>query len=213
MHISIGSNIINGPWGGGNQFANVLATHLTNNGHKVHFDLRSPDLDLILLTTPFRWMKSCAYTDNEIQKYIRHVNSRAIVVHRINDCDESRNTINRNRRIKNAGLIVDACIFVSKWLSAIYRSYPCNIKQTIYNGSDQNIFSCHDRNHWNRKEPLRLVTHHWSASWNKGFDTYKKIDRLLEDKRYRNRILFTYIGNLPKGFHFKNANHCPPPFW
>ena len=39
----------------------------------------------------------------------------------------------------------------------------------------------------------------------KGFDVYKKLDDLLSTSEWKNKIEFTYIGNLPKGFNFKNA--------
>ena len=49
MLISIGSKIIEGPWGGGNLFVKNLSAFLTLNGHKVIFDLSEPNIDLILL--------------------------------------------------------------------------------------------------------------------------------------------------------------------
>ena len=57
---------------------------------------------------------------------------------------------------------------------------------------------------------MRIVTHHWGANWNKGFETYKKIDELLENKLWKNKIEFMYIGNLPKGFTFNNVNVVEP---
>ena len=52
MLISIGSKIIEGPWGGGNLFVKNLSAFLALNGHKVIFDLSEPNIDLILLTDP-----------------------------------------------------------------------------------------------------------------------------------------------------------------
>jgi hypothetical protein len=39
----------------------------------------------------------------------------------------------------------------------------------------------------------------------KGFDVYNKIDQMLSDPAWKGKIEFTYIGNLPKGYQFKNA--------
>ena len=50
MKISIGSNIIEGPWGGGNQFALSLSRYLKGKGWEVITDLRDDDIDIILLT-------------------------------------------------------------------------------------------------------------------------------------------------------------------
>ena len=39
MKVSIGSRIVNGPWGGGNLFVKNLSNYLEQNGHKVIYDL------------------------------------------------------------------------------------------------------------------------------------------------------------------------------
>ena len=49
MKVSIGSRIVEGPWGGGNLFAINLRDYLIKKGHKVVFDLAHSDIDLILL--------------------------------------------------------------------------------------------------------------------------------------------------------------------
>ena len=50
MKVSIGSKIVEGPWGGGNLFVKNLSNYLLELGHKVIYDLSEPDIDLILLT-------------------------------------------------------------------------------------------------------------------------------------------------------------------
>ena len=47
MKISIGSRIIEGPWGGGNLFVVNLKNYLIENGHEVIHDLceKTPLLD------------------------------------------------------------------------------------------------------------------------------------------------------------------------
>ena len=49
MKVSIGSRIVDGPWGGGNLFAINLRDYLLKNGHEVIFDLSEKDIDVILL--------------------------------------------------------------------------------------------------------------------------------------------------------------------
>lgn len=44
----------------------------------------------------------------------------------------------------------------------------------------------------------------------KGFDTYKQFDQLLSENKWKERVEFTYIGNLPNNFIFKNTNHIEP---
>ena len=68
----------------------------------------------------------------------------------------------------------------------------------------------HVRTHWNNKNPLKIVTHHWSNNINKGFDIYKYLDDLLDDKTWKKRIKFTYVGNIPKNFKFRNTHLIEP---
>ena len=75
MKISIGSKIVQGPWGGGNLFAINLTNYLKSNGHSVTYDLSHPDIDLILLTDPrSRSESSSTFNHIEIEKYKKYVN-------------------------------------------------------------------------------------------------------------------------------------------
>ena len=66
MKISIGSKIIEGPWGGGNLFVKNLSEYLIKNNHEVIYDLSEPDIDLILLTDP-RSRKESSSSFNHIE--------------------------------------------------------------------------------------------------------------------------------------------------
>ena len=44
----------------------------------------------------------------------------------------------------------------------------------------------------------------------KGFDTYSFIDQMLNEKRFSDLFSFTYIGNIPKNFKFKNTKVISP---
>ena len=39
----------------------------------------------------------------------------------------------------------------------------------------------------------------------KGFDIYEELDQLIISDKWRGKIEFTYIGNIPRGFNFKNT--------
>jgi hypothetical protein len=54
------------------------------------------------------------------------------------------------------------------------------------------------------------VTHHWGYHENKGFDVYRVIDNELARSPWRERLSFTYVGQLPKGFGFAQVRHVPP---
>ena len=88
--ISIGTNIKNGPWGGGNLFAINLTKFMEQKGHKVLNHLNDQDIDIILLTEPRKTSESSAFTHIDVNNYLKYVNNKAIVVHRINECDERK---------------------------------------------------------------------------------------------------------------------------
>lgn len=44
----------------------------------------------------------------------------------------------------------------------------------------------------------------------KGFKTYKYIDKLLLDKFWNDKIIFTYIGNFPKNINFQHTKLIKP---
>ena len=52
MKISIGSKIVDGPWGGGNLFIKNMTEYLLSQGHEVINNLSESNIDLILLTDP-----------------------------------------------------------------------------------------------------------------------------------------------------------------
>tara|TARA_Y100000739_G_scaffold223489_1_gene226441 strand:- start:413 stop:1456 length:1044 start_codon:yes stop_codon:yes gene_type:complete len=213
MKISIGMNLTTAPWGGGNQFGNVLKTYLEKSGCYVVTDLRPEDIDIILLTEPRSKLTSSAYNDRNIQKYQKKTNGRAIVVHRINECDERKGTNYVNQLIAQANKCADCTVFISEFLKKIYSTTSIDMTRArvILNGADTQIFyPATDQDCSQRSLPYKVVTHHWGANWSKGFEVYQLIDQLLSQAGWRKRIEFTYIGNLPERFHFKNANHIKP---
>ena len=90
MKISIGTNIKEGPWGGGNLFALNLIGYLKRNGHRVINHLLDDDIDLILITEPRRTSESSAFTHLDVIDYLKYINKNALVVHRINEFEENR---------------------------------------------------------------------------------------------------------------------------
>ena len=72
-------------------------------------------------------------------------------------------------------------------------------------GSNKKIFT--NQSHKDTKNKLKLVTHHWSAHQNKGFDIYYKIDKMLEDEYWKNTMEFTYIVMFKKSQISKYTNY------
>ena len=212
MKIAIGYNLIDGPWGGGNSFANSLRDYLTKEGHSVIFDLKDKTVDIILLTDPRPFSPSVSFSSAAIIRYLLFTNKDAIVIHRVNECDERKNTNFMNKALIKANWCADHTVFVGTWLTKLptWKNYLQNDYNVILNGSNKEIFHSRNRMKWNNKKKLKIVTHHWGGNFMKGFDIYSQIDEMLTSKEWKDKIDFTYIGNLPKGFKFKNVNYVFP---
>lgn len=211
MKIAIGHRIVDGPWGGGNSFVRNLANELISRGVEVFFDLSEPDLDFILLTDPRSSSSNVAFSAKKILSYTKKY-KHAIVIHRINECDERKRTHFMNLRLRIANYVADHTVFVGSWLKSLPLTHSLNGENfsVILNGADRRIFNQFNHHKWGGEFPIRLVTHHWGGNWMKGFDVYSKLDQMLNSKKWQGKIDFTYIGNLPKRFKFENARYIYP---
>lgn len=212
MKISIGSPIVDGPWGGGNLFLINLKNYLQDHGHDVLFDLKDPGLDIILFTDPRTGRGSTSnYGKKDIKRYLKK-NNKVKVVQRINECDQRKNTKNINKLYLSSSDVADHIVFVSSWLEAIYLNLGMNDKKTsvILSGSDSKIFNSIGKSEKLPGNKYKLLTHHWSANWMKGFELYTHIDNLLSQNVWKDKIEFTYIGNIDKKYGFKNTKIITP---
>tara|TARA_X000000368_G_C23054582_1_gene723252 strand:+ start:2188 stop:3291 length:1104 start_codon:yes stop_codon:yes gene_type:complete len=213
MKVSIGSRVVEGPWGGGNLFVKNLSYYLTLAGHKVIYDLSEPDIDLIVLTDPrSRKESTSTYNHDEIKQYKKYVKEDTIVVQRINECDERKGTRNINEFYLKASNVADHVIFVSSWLEDIYLNLGMSSSKTsvILSGSDAKIFNPEGSAEVDSKRKVKLLTHHWSSNRNKGFDTYELINKMIDTPKWKDRLEFTYIGNTDKDYKLHNTKLIEP---
>ena len=213
MKISIGSKIVDGPWGGGNLFVKNLSNYLVDVGCEVYYDLTNPNLDLILLTDPrSKLSSSSTFNHKDINYYKKFINKNVSIVQRINECDERKSTVGVNDYYLKASEVADSVIFVSSLLEQIYINLglPKYKSKVILAGANKNIFNNQNLKIWDGKNKFKIVTHHWSSHRNKGFDDYLTIDKLLSTKFWNNKIEFTYIGNINKEYSFKNIKILNP---
>lgn len=212
MVVSIGMRLQQGPWGGGNQFGSTLAAFLRANGADVRFDLGHPAIDVIVLTEPRPGLRSSAFTDDDVERYLASAAVRPVVVHRVNECDERKGTQGVNAFLRHANRVADATVFISSWLRDLHcaQGMSPRMPRVILNGADASIFHPRGRAVWRGTGPLRLVTHHWGANPEKGFDVYGELDRMLEDPALRAVLQFTYIGNIPGDVHFRHTAVLAP---
>ena len=209
MKISLGMKLQSGPWGGGNQFGVSFAQYLREQGIEVSFDLKDPNLDIILFTAS---LASAAYTDRDIIRYLTFKNRRALAIYRINECDERKGTTGVNQRIMQANQCADHTVFISGWLRDLYFQQGLRPEyfDVLPNGANAEIFNSNGYKKWIGDGKLKLVTHHWGANLLKGFDIYERLDKMLGEVEWRDIIEFTFIGNVPQGFKFANSRHLLP---
>jgi len=212
LKVSIGAKIIEGPFGGGNAFINNLANYLKKNNFEIINHLNDKDIDIILLINPLLGSTTSTFDDLDVLKYINFVNSNTISIQRINECDERKNTNYVNKKIISSNKDIDITIFVSQWLKELYIEKGLKPKDSyvVRGGPNKNIFNLRNKQKWETDKKIKIVTHHWSNNWMKGFDTYSKLDSLISEEKWNNKIEFTYIGNLPKNFTFQNTKVIPP---
>ncbi len=211
MKVAIGYVVREGPWGGGNRFVAALTAALHDANHAVGTAL-DDHVDVIVMIDPRRRNPAISFTPGAILRHLVRRNSKSIVVHRINECDERKNTRTMNGTLFRANYVADHTVFVGSWLRdlPVWRAHPPRASTVILNGADTALFSPLGHKRWDGHEKMRLVTHHWGGNWMKGFDVYQKLDRMMGAPEWRGRIEFTYIGNLPRGFRFENARYVEP---
>jgi len=200
MKIFVNRKIRRTPWGGGIHFLSSFVDYVTKLGHEVTNNYDN-DVDLILMMDP---RPDDGFGDvNQIINFRSHLKSlgkNVKVFHRINDTDIARNTnflVNMN--LTANFYVADYTIFISEWLKKHYEDRGFNKESiVIRNGCNQDWF--YPKNNYEsslKKGPIKVVTHHWSDNFNKGFDAYISLDKQLEN---RNDIEFTYIGRYFKDY-------------
>ncbi len=209
MKVALSQRPQDGAWGGGNNFVLSLLEGLHLRGHEIVFSLEDPDIDVIVMTDPRARNPLVMFTPGQILRYL-HTNSQALVVHRINECDERKRTKSMNRRLRLANYAADHTVFIASWLKGLNLWAHESGHSVVLNGADTEIFDSDGNLPWDGHGPLRLVTHHWGANRMKGFDVYENIDSMLDDPKWRDRLSFTYVGNLPQGAKFQNIRHLEP---
>ena len=213
MKVSLNIKVIEGPYGGGMQFARYMENFLKSRGCMVTHDLKDRDIDFILHINPFPFKsKASAYSfwDAYIYK-LKHPD--AIIIQRINECDERKKTNFMNKLLVQTSRYSDYLVFIASWLKPLMENTGLGKNkpgQVILNGADENIFNMEDKMSWNGKEKMKIVTHHWGGNYLKGHDIYKKLDDLLALRKFKDKFEFTFIGNYPKDISYKNTRLIPP---
>lgn len=211
--VALGARVQTSPFGGGNQFAQALAANLRKHNLTVVFDLDQPDIDLILLTSVKPWARGTSFDVITALRYTAQHPLTKLVL-RVNDCDERKGNrvLLLNNLLRASMKSVDHTVFVSQWLQDLLLGPDSALRQNssvIHSGADPVIFNSHGRTLWDGQEPLKIVTHHWSSSWYKGWDVYQTFDDWLSTVAGRN-FRFTFIGNVWPSANLQHTTAIPP---
>lgn len=187
MKIMFNRQLRRSPWGGGAHFMSSFVDYLRGKGHVVVFQLED-GIDKIFMMDPRP--EEGGYDFTQLARY-KATNPRVEIIHRINECDKRKGTDEIDRLLLVSNRLADRTIFISSWLRDYF--FQRGLKRpsdVVYNGCNTEFFYP-DPDRQEFHDPIRIVTHHWSDNWLKGFDAYKDIDELCEsDKRFQ----FTYVG-------------------
>jgi hypothetical protein len=177
---------VSGPWGGGNNFVVNMSNHLREQGHEVVYSLiRNVDIIFMIDPRPSQYGFSIVDIFNYKNKF-----PEVKIIHRINECDKRKGTDLMDNSLLRSNLIADKTVFISNWLAEYFIEKGFNREyDVIYNGCNADIF--YPLKNKKLEKPLKLVTHHWSDNWMKGFDIYVEIDKFLKNNK---EFEFSYIG-------------------
>lgn len=209
MKICFTHRPINTSFGGGNQFVLNMIKYIKNKDQSIQivFDLNHRDIDIIFIIDP-RYLSCNKVNINMVLKY-KQFFPNVKIIHRVNECDIKREkSINIEPLLIKTMQIADKVIFVSKWLQNYFiQKYKLTLNSTaILNGCNTDHFHFSDKSKFNN-EKIKLVTHHFSNNYLKGFHIYNALDKLLE---IRKDIEFTYIGNYNLNYKPKNIKLLQP---
>jgi glycosyltransferase involved in cell wall biosynthesis len=215
MRILINRHIVDGPWGGGNQFVRAFREGLVENDHAVTERLDgSPDAIIIAGIDA-----DSAGISAERAILHRRANPRCKLAIRLNECDARKGTDHIDRALLAASRNCDLLIFVTDWLrehlierwSGFMRAAgepdqritDLRLRSiVIHNGVDREIFRPSSRA-FDPNVPLRVVAHHWSDNPLKGRPVYEALDAAPG-------IKFTYVGRHLCRFNDPSTTAIPP---
>ena len=196
------------PWGGGSHFITALFEHLTRSGHEVVFSL-SGGIDVIFMFDPRPSVGGdCA---NSIYRY-KVQNPGTRVIQRINDTDIARPKDKpwRVELLLWSNQIADHTVFISNWVKDHYieRGFQSSkAHSVIINGCNSEWYFPKEKEI--NKSKVKLITHHWSDNFSKGFDIYNFLDKFSSR---RDDLAFTYMGRYNSEYKPENTRIIDPKY-
>ena len=199
-----------GNFGGAMAFVRSFVRYLDElKEFEVVYDFTGP-IDIILIIDP-RLNSSNNIPIDVIEKY-KIKNPNVFIVHRVNECDIKRTvSIEIEKLLLRAMKISTVVIFVSKWLRNYFLSKYMlkNIDaRVIINGCDRRIYF--PSRFPTSRGKVKIVTHHWSKDYMKGFGAYNLVDNIIEQKELD--IEFIFIGRYIDNYSPRNIKIISPRY-
>jgi glycosyltransferase involved in cell wall biosynthesis len=194
------------PYGGGNQFVDLLARQLRFQGYDVRFGLRE-DVDAVLVIDGRRELTTFGIEEIAALKRRR---PSVVCIHRVNECDQRKASDFMDSLLARTNTVADHTVFISEWLRDYHAERWFDATRphsVIVNGADPRVF--HPLGAPRPRSPFRLATHHWSDHPMKGFDVYEAIDAGIAEGRLPDTELWV-IGRWPAGLRWRAARLFPP---
>ncbi len=207
--VAINMQPTDAPWGGGNQWVRQMTRYLAEEGYRVSFDLRER-VDAIVMIDP-RVGGLVTFGPDEIREY-KLSHAATVCLHRVNECDARKATSFIDDLLESANTVADFTVFVSAWLRDYHAARWFDAKRphaVVLNGADPTAFHPRGGDAFTGATPFRLVTHHWSDNWMKGFDVYQAVDELVANGRLPGTELWV-VGRWPREIRWKAARTIGP---
>jgi hypothetical protein len=192
-------------WGGGALFHANMVDHLIAKGDEIAQSLNDDGIDVIFMLDPRPETGGCSI--NDIIRY-KQLYPSVRILHRINECDKRKGTHGVDELLMRSNLIADETVFISQWLKQYFQAIGYNKRShVIMNGCNRNVFYNVKDKKLDPQKRLKIVTHHWSDNYNKGFDAYITLD---EKSDPYSGLQFTYIGRYWNGYQPFYTKVIPP---
>jgi glycosyltransferase involved in cell wall biosynthesis len=199
---------VRGPYGGGNQWLTQMIAAMKTAGYAVRFDLRqTPD---ILILTHAGLSGDLAFSADDIAA-LRQRHPHVRCIQRINDNDARKKSEGMDALLAATNRVADHTVFVSAWLQAHHAARwfdPARPHSVIPQGADPAVFHPFGNRAPVPGEPVRVVTHHWSDNWIKGFDVYREVDDRIAAGDLPG-VELHIIGRWPAEIAWKTARTAP----
>ena len=168
----------NGSYGGGSFFVKDLEEFFITKNIKITYELEN-DIDFIIMIDP-RKGKCKINGINEILNYKKNINNNVKIIYPVNECDIKREkSINIEPKIIYAIKNVDIPLFISNWLFNYYNTkyFKNNLKKLVINNACNKKYFYPVENKKINNNKIKLVTHHWSDDFLKGFEIFQKLGK------------------------------------